>query len=81
MNQSAIPEGALMVVLIVITVLFHILINSGYYPIIKYLPISLADRIEQSQHASSSDVEKYDSRPDGVPVVRDGATPASEYRE
>ena len=48
-KQSAIPEGALMVVLIVITALFQIVLRSGYAPLIKYLPLSVADKMTDRQ--------------------------------
>ncbi|GAA5838909.1 hypothetical protein JCM11251_003734 [Rhodosporidiobolus azoricus] len=47
-KQSAIPQGAIMVVLIVITVGFHILMLSGYHPLVQYLPISVAGRMADS---------------------------------
>ncbi|BGP07894.1 phosphate metabolism protein 7 [Rhodotorula toruloides] len=48
-KQSAIPEGAIMVVLIVITVLYHIVLNSGYQPLVKFLPLSVAPKIAATQ--------------------------------
>ncbi|BGP15990.1 hypothetical protein JCM10213_005460 [Rhodosporidiobolus nylandii] len=45
-KQSAIPQGAIMVVLIVITALYHIVLVSGYHPLVRYLPLSVAGRIE-----------------------------------
>jgi hypothetical protein len=42
-KASAIPEGALMVVLIVVTAGYHIIINNSYGPLIHALPLSLAD--------------------------------------
>ena len=42
-HASAVPEGALMVVLIVFTAFFHIIINNSYGPLIKFLPLTLAD--------------------------------------
>ncbi|GAA5981751.1 hypothetical protein JCM10908_004590 [Rhodotorula pacifica] len=54
-KQSAIPEGALMVVLIVITALFHIVLRSGYAPLVRYLPLSVADKMSDRQsHGSGS---------------------------
>ncbi|KAI9509019.1 DUF221-domain-containing protein [Russula earlei] len=43
-KPSAIPEGALMVVLIVFTAFFQNTILNSYGPLIKFLPLSLADR-------------------------------------
>ena len=44
-KNIAIPHGALMVVLIVFTIFFHLTINSGYGPLISYLPLSVAPKI------------------------------------
>ncbi|BGP55330.1 hypothetical protein JCM8202_002170 [Rhodotorula sphaerocarpa] len=44
-KQSAIPEGVLMVVLIVITAAFQIIMKMGYGPLIEYLPLSVAGQL------------------------------------
>ncbi|TFK27166.1 DUF221-domain-containing protein [Coprinopsis marcescibilis] len=46
-NASCIPQGALMVVLIVFTAGFHIILNNSYGPLIVALPLSLKDRLGQ----------------------------------
>lgn len=51
-----------MVVLIVFTVLWHLFLNSGYQPLFKYLPLSLAERIERVQ---------------GTPTIGSGVTPSA----
>ncbi|KAF8068760.1 hypothetical protein FPV67DRAFT_1088897 [Lyophyllum atratum] len=43
-NPSAVAEGALMVVLIVITAGFNIIINNSYGPLLHALPLSLKDK-------------------------------------
>ncbi|KDR80141.1 hypothetical protein GALMADRAFT_153825 [Galerina marginata CBS 339.88] len=43
-KASAIPEGALMIVLIVITAGFQIIINNSYGPLLTALPLSLQNR-------------------------------------
>jgi hypothetical protein len=43
-KPSAIPEGALMIVLIIFTIFFHNTILNSYGPLIKYLPLTLVDR-------------------------------------
>ncbi|KAF8221509.1 DUF221-domain-containing protein [Tricholoma matsutake] len=43
-KPGAVPEGALMVVLIVITVFFNIILNHSYGPLLHALPLSLADK-------------------------------------
>lgn len=46
-NQSAIPQGAIMVVLIVITVLFQLLMLKSYKPLIDHLPLSMHGRLQE----------------------------------
>ncbi|TIA97948.1 hypothetical protein E3P94_02719 [Wallemia ichthyophaga] len=43
-RQVGIPEGVIMVVLIVITIGFHIMINSSYQPLCEALPLTLASK-------------------------------------
>lgn len=43
LNASAIPEGALMIVLIAFTAFFHLIINNSYGPLTHYLPLTLAE--------------------------------------
>ncbi|EPQ52218.1 DUF221-domain-containing protein [Gloeophyllum trabeum ATCC 11539] len=43
-KASAVPEGALMIVLIVFTVFFHYTINRSYGPLIEALPLTLVDK-------------------------------------
>jgi len=43
-KASAVPEGALMIVLLVITAGFHIIINNSYGPLLYALPLSLKDK-------------------------------------
>lgn len=43
---SAIPEAVFAIILIVITAAFHIVLNSGAYPLIRNLPLSLAGDID-----------------------------------
>jgi len=58
-KPSAIPEGGLMVVLIVFTALFHMMINDSYGPLIHALPLSLIDRIgeEPTRASNTPDVD------------------------
>ncbi|KAG6815304.1 hypothetical protein H0H93_010294 [Arthromyces matolae] len=53
-NPSAIPQGALMVVLIVLTAGFHIIINNSYGPLLKSLPLSIKDRVVDDEPAPES---------------------------
>ncbi|ORY92692.1 hypothetical protein BCR35DRAFT_298190 [Leucosporidium creatinivorum] len=59
-KNIGIPQGALMVVLIVFTIFFHLTINSGYGPLIDYLPLSVAPKISALQNEASP--EQVDSR-------------------
>ncbi|KZP25055.1 DUF221-domain-containing protein [Athelia psychrophila] len=45
-KPTPIPEGALMVVLILVTAIFQGMINNSYGPLLHSLPLSLVDRIE-----------------------------------
>ncbi|KAI0350828.1 DUF221-domain-containing protein [Trametes cingulata] len=42
-HPSAVPEGALMVVLIAFTAFFHMIINNSYGPLTHFLPLTLAE--------------------------------------
>ncbi|GAA6042266.1 hypothetical protein JCM8097_000605 [Rhodosporidiobolus ruineniae] len=59
-KQSAIPEGAIMVVLIVLTAGFHLLLVTGYHPLVQYLPLSVAGRM--SEIATG---DRYRDQPNG----------------
>lgn len=43
-KASAVPEGALTIVLIIFTAFFHMIINNSYGPLLHALPLSLADK-------------------------------------
>ncbi|KAG8926837.1 hypothetical protein FRC01_008317, partial [Tulasnella sp. 417] len=58
-NASAIPEGALMVVLIVFTAGFHLILNQSYGPLLTALPLTLAHK--------SYGMPKQQSLPSGEP--------------
>ncbi|KAH0835941.1 hypothetical protein J3R83DRAFT_9864 [Lanmaoa asiatica] len=48
-NASAVPQGILMVVLIFLTLGFHLMIDSSYGPLISALPLSIADKTYKSE--------------------------------
>ncbi|KAG8894679.1 hypothetical protein FRB99_001053, partial [Tulasnella sp. 403] len=52
-QASAIPQGALMIVLIVLTVGFHIIINQSYGPLLHSLPLTLAHKSYGMPHQPS----------------------------
>ena len=49
-----VPEGALMIVLIIFTTFFHLIINNSYSPVIKYLPAPLTDMTKGGGGAAAS---------------------------
>jgi len=69
-HHSSVAEGALMVVLIVITVGFHIILDNSYGPLLKALPLSLQDRtytppvIEASGKSRADSTAIEESSPD-----------------
>ncbi|KDQ58423.1 hypothetical protein JAAARDRAFT_667498 [Jaapia argillacea MUCL 33604] len=52
-KPSSVPEGALMVVLIIFTAFFQYIINNSYGPLIESLPLSLADQSYTSEETSA----------------------------
>ncbi|KAF9513779.1 hypothetical protein BS47DRAFT_1376624 [Hydnum rufescens UP504] len=46
-HPSSIPEGALMIVLVVLTAGFHLVLIDSYGPLLKSIPLSLVDRAYQ----------------------------------
>ncbi|KAJ7100262.1 hypothetical protein B0H15DRAFT_936877 [Mycena belliarum] len=59
-KPSATPQGGMMVVLIVFTILFQMLISSSYGPLLHALPLSLAEKT-YSANAAAAPVEDSDS--------------------
>jgi len=49
-KPKAIPEGALMIVLLVITIGFHMILLDSYGPLLRSLPLSLVDRAAHAGH-------------------------------
>ncbi|PSK48606.1 hypothetical protein B9Z65_120 [Elsinoe australis] len=42
-NNGAIPQGVIMIIMLAFTVLFQVLLNSAFAPLLRYLPITLED--------------------------------------
>lgn len=61
-KATSVPQGALMVVLIVVTAGFHAILNHSYRPLIFALPLSLKDRIGSgvSVEETKKDVDEVD---------------------
>ncbi|GAA99523.1 uncharacterized protein L969DRAFT_93981 [Mixia osmundae IAM 14324] len=55
---SAIPEAIFAIILIVITVLYHTILFSGYGPLINYLPLSLGGSIEETEKLIASETQQ-----------------------
>ncbi|KAK4056830.1 phosphate metabolism protein 7 [Microbotryomycetes sp. JL221] len=53
-KHNSIAQGALMVVLIVLTIFFQITMLSGYKPLVQYLPLSVAGRLKELQTSDGS---------------------------
>ncbi|KAH9026750.1 DUF221-domain-containing protein [Lactarius pseudohatsudake] len=70
-KPSAIPEGALMVVLIIFTAFFQNTILNSYGPLIKYLPLTLADRSYGSDAGVEQEVRTTAGAPQPVPTGSD----------
>ncbi|KAI0250626.1 hypothetical protein BJV78DRAFT_1283057 [Lactifluus subvellereus] len=70
-SPSAIPEGALMVVLIVLTAFFQNTILNSYGPLIKFLPLTLAHRSYNGGVGVESQVLTTDGPPQPLPPSSD----------
>ncbi|KAI0261640.1 hypothetical protein BC834DRAFT_895208 [Gloeopeniophorella convolvens] len=66
-KPSAIPEGALMVVLIIFTIFFQNTIINSYGPLIKYLPLTLADRSYDGGAKADTEAPVVPDAPQPVP--------------
>ncbi len=71
-KQGAIPEGALMVVLIVITAAFQIVMRQGYSPLFQYLPLSVGGKLDELSHQPNAT-----STSDDTPLINSNATAAT----
>ncbi|KAJ4468911.1 hypothetical protein J3R30DRAFT_3385050 [Lentinula aciculospora] len=54
-SASAIPEGALMIVLIIFTAFFHIIINNMYNPLKHALPLSMVERMYHEEDVAPAE--------------------------
>ncbi|KAI7964441.1 hypothetical protein MJO29_002539 [Puccinia striiformis f. sp. tritici] len=67
-NQSGVVHGALMIVLILITMFFKSMISRDFFPLIDYLPVSLAgpapgtDKEENASNKSDEPIIEKDGR-------------------
>jgi hypothetical protein len=69
-QPSAVPEGALLIVLIIFTAFFHDTIRSSYGPLKKALPLTLADssynRVESEDPATTDEPKPRPSSSENV---------------
>lgn len=56
-KATSVPQGALMIVLIVLTAGFHAILNSSYKPLIVALPLSLKDRVGRGVSVEEAKVD------------------------
>jgi len=80
-HPSCIPEGILMIVLVVITAGFHMILNDSYGPLLKSLPLSLVDRESQDEVNNSEEDDLAKSTAVDVPgrlstATRQGTLPS-----
>jgi hypothetical protein len=62
---KAIPEGAVIIALIVITAFCHLVINNSFSPLIRSLPLTYARR----SYTSRGDESSEDKESDDVPMI------------
>jgi len=80
-KHSAIPEGALMIVLVVFTVFFHLMINDSYGPLLHSLPLTLADHIGEEPTVASDtpSVEEESHNAVAEKKVANAADPEAQH--
>jgi len=66
-HPSCIPEGILMIVLVVITAGFHMILNDSYWTAFEELPLSLVDRESQDEVNNSEEDDLAKSTAVDVP--------------
>ncbi|EKM59100.1 uncharacterized protein PHACADRAFT_169556 [Phanerochaete carnosa HHB-10118-sp] len=57
-KPSALPEGVLMIILIVLTAFFHLTLNNSYWPLISAIPLSLADQTQAPAIPRAQDAKR-----------------------
>ncbi|KAI0092654.1 DUF221-domain-containing protein [Irpex rosettiformis] len=90
-KPSALPQGALMIVLIVITIGFHLTLNNSYGPLISALPLSLSDRMAQApsiegteggkvegKFTRDADMKSFQKQREDISVPTSNAAPTAE---
>ncbi|EIW55322.1 DUF221-domain-containing protein [Trametes versicolor FP-101664 SS1] len=61
-KPSGVIEGALMIVLIVFTIFFHMIINNSYGPLNHYLPLTLADSTFSTDPNAAAAAQELDDQ-------------------
>jgi len=81
-KASAIPEGALAIVLIIVTIGFNLVINSSYGPLLNALPLTLAHKsYGMPQEADVREDEEVDGDADGSDGGAGAAPPAAPVKD
>lgn len=85
-HAGAVPEGALMVVLIVLTAAFHMILNNSYGPLLHALPLTLADKMYETPEVPIVDPSVNDSTGHGqdvepAPLTNTGGIEAEHIAE
>ncbi|KAJ7728429.1 hypothetical protein DFH07DRAFT_851183 [Mycena maculata] len=86
-DASSIPQGALMIVMIVFTIMFQLLIDNSYGPLRHALPLSLADKTfnaaaERAETAQTPDGSETHEMKEAKKLEREGTVPqVSEHEE
>ena len=79
-KNVGIPEGVLMVILIVITIAYHIMINTSYDPLCEALPLTLAGKTHDNDREDQPLIHEQtiDSNNEQIRESSDGSVPLSE---
>ncbi|KAM5533374.1 hypothetical protein V8D89_012924 [Ganoderma adspersum] len=63
-DASAVPEGALTIVLLGLTAFFHVIITNSYGPLTEFLPLTLADMTHKSEDDKKAIVHEIEDGDD-----------------
>ncbi|KAI1788641.1 hypothetical protein LXA43DRAFT_1024412 [Ganoderma leucocontextum] len=77
-EASAVPEGALTIVLLVFTAFFHMIITNSYGPLTEFLPLTLADMTHKSDGDLAAIAQEIE---DGEDVGEEGKTSDVEKQQ
>jgi len=78
-KASAIPEGVLMIVLVVITAFYHLIITNSYGPLLHALPLSLADKTYTAPAITREETREESAPLNGRPSNGSSANGESDH--